>query len=271
MIDTLPEDAHEPDPTGKIDLAKYRTGDLAEQLIDLISVPKAFRRIAKATSFGAFLSVVACCLILVYSEMTGVTSLIICAYALAIGLIFGLILAVLRVLAAAAKNIESILQIVFEITGKVATDYEQVQIGKAQLPSGGELVEQVYDGVVLPVMEKAVASAFGVLQAPLLWTYHRTIGWAVRYVVRHVKRREVTAEDEQQLAEEASGGMAVVARYSETIQAYTSSAAELVGNVGNKIRFFAMLPLYIVFFVSLTVAIVPIIVVWCLATGEANP
>lgn len=269
-MSALSEDSQEPDPTAKIDLAKYRTDDLAERLVDLISVPKTFRRIVKATSFGALMAVVACYLIVVYSDMTGITSLLICAYALAIGFAFGLILAVLRVLATAAKNVESVLRIVFEITGKVATDYEQVQTGNAQLPSGGELVEQVYDGVVLPVLEKVVASAFGFLSAPLLWTYRRTIGLGVRYVVKRLPRSQRAKEDEQQLAEETSAGMTAVAKYSETIQAYTSTAADLVGNIGSKIRFCAMLPLYVVFCVSLSVAITPIIVVWCLATGEAT-
>jgi len=268
--DALPEGTQEPDPAAKIDLAKYRTDDLAERLVDLISVPKTFRRIAKATSFGALLAVVACYLIVVYSEMSGITSLLICAYALAIGLVFGLILAVLRVLAAAAKNVESVLLIVFEITGKVATDYEQIQTGNAQLPSGGELVEQVYDGVVMPVLEKVVASVFGFLSAPLLWTYRRTIGIGVRYVVKRFPRSQAAKEDEQQLADETKGGMAAMAKYSDTIRTYTSTAANLVGNIGDKIRFYAMLPLYVLFFVSLSVAITPIIVAWCFATGGAK-
>ena len=60
---TFPEGTPDPGPTGKIDLAKYRTDDLAERFVDLVSVPKAFRRIAKTASVGALLAVVACALI----------------------------------------------------------------------------------------------------------------------------------------------------------------------------------------------------------------
>ena len=262
--DVLPEGAPEPGGSGTIDLAKYRSGDLADRVVDLVGVPKAFRRIAKTAALGALLSVVACCLIFHYSQMTAIPLLVVCAYALVMGVVFGVVLAVLGVLATAAKSVDSILRIVFEITGDVAKDYERIQSGSAQLPSGGELVEQVYEGVVLPVMDKAVAGAFGFLSAPLLWIYHRTVGLGIRYVIKRMARSRPSSEEEQKIAVATTGGMAAVAKDSETIRTYTSSAAELVGSVGGKIRFFAMLPLYVAFAVSLTVAVVPIVLVWLL-------
>ena len=129
------------------------------------------------------------------------------------------------------------------------------------------MVAQVYDGVVLPAMERAVASAFGFLAPPLLWAYRRTIGLAVRYVVRSVARKQTTGEDERQSVEDAKSALAAFSSYSETIRAYTSSAANLVGGIGGKIRFYAMLPLYVVFIVALLLAVAPIIVVLCLTAG----
>jgi hypothetical protein len=183
------------------------------------------------------------------------------------GVIFGLILGVLRIINSAMKNIESILTIVLEITGKAATEYEQIQAGTIRLPSGGELVEQVYDNIVLPVMERAVARTFGVLGTPLLWTYRRTIGSAVRYLVKRVNCAKTATEGEQDLVQDARSGLAAIAKYSETIKTYTSSASEFVGNIGRKIRLYTILPMYILFFASLSLATIPILLIRYFAGG----
>ncbi len=269
MADNVALLADTPPPVsvGTIDLAKYRTADLAERLTELISVPQAFRKILTTTCILAVLSTVACYLAHVHSEITLTPLLCISAYSLATGVIFGLVLGVLRILATALQNIESILKIVLEITGMAAMEYEQIQEGTIRLPSGGELAEEVYEGVVLPVMERAVASAFGVLGAPLLWTYRRTAGSAVRYLIKRVSRTKITANDGQAFAQNANSGLAAVAKYSETAKAFTSRASEFVGNIGRKIRLYTILPIYILFLASLAIAAVPILVTRYFTTG----
>ena len=154
-----------------------------------------------------------------------------------------------------------------DITDKVSTDYEQIQTDKQRLPSGGELVEQVYDGVVMPVIEQVVAGAFGFIGTPLLWIYRRTIGSAVRYLVKHAHRKKMTIEDEHDLAQGTKFSLAAADRYSDTIQTYTSSTSEVVGNIGRTIRFYLMLPMYTLFIVSLALATIPILVVLYIASA----
>ncbi len=161
----------------------------------------------------------------------------------------------------------SILSIVLETTGKVATDYEQLHTGKMRMPSGGELVEQVYDGVVFPVMERVVAKAFGFVGGPILWTYRRTVGLAVRTLVKRVNSKVTNVEQEQDIATSAKEGLAAIAKYSDTINTYTSSAAQYVEGVGSTIRFYAMLPLYVLFAISLALATIPILVVRFVVAG----
>jgi len=256
------EDASDADGLGKIDLSKYQTSELSEKLVDLLSVPGAFRRIVKTAAFTAILTIVACFLIREYSDLTLVPLLVVCAYSLVLGALFGLLLGVLRVIATAMTNIESVLKIILAITGKVAGDYEQIQSGKVQLPSGGELVEKVYEGVVFPVIERAISGAFGFLGVPLLWTYNRTIGFAVRRLVKLVNRINVSRGDEQNLTQNVESGMANISKYSETITAYTSKAAELVGSSARKVRFYGMAPMYALFVLFLAVATLPILLVW---------
>ena len=251
----------EPPPGGQIDFTKYQTAALAERLTELLSVPGALRRIAETTFLVLILTAFVCSLIFTFSEITLLPGLVLSAYSLVAGFFLGLLLGLLRILSKTLHNIESILALVLEVTGKVATDYEQVQTGKSQLPSGGELVEQVYTGVVLPALEKVVANLFGPLSTPLLWLYRRTIGSAVHYVVKRVAAIQITSESAQLLKEKTKSGLASVSNYSETITNYTASAMQVVNNIGRKIRFYAMLPTYALFILALVLATAPILVV----------
>jgi len=256
--------------TAKLDLAQYRTGDLVERLTELISVPKALRKVIATTLLFSSLCVFACFLISYFSELTRLPWLAICAYSLVAGFILGAILGILRIASTALLNVESILGIVLEITRAAATDYEKIQAGEVRMPSGGELVEQVYRDVVSPAIEQAIAGAFGFLGKPLLWTYHRTIGSAVRFMIGRVKRRQLTDQQEQRVSNQAEAGLSTIAAYSETIASYTSSASKIVEDIGNKIRFYAMLPMYVLFSVALLLATIPVLVVWYFATGDAE-
>lgn len=251
----------EPPPSEQIDFTKYQTAALAERLTELLSVPGAVRSVLRTAFFVLPLTLFACCLIVIYSEMAFLPSLAVCAYSLVVGFCLGLLLGILRIISRTLLNIESILALLLEITGKVAIDYEHIQTGKSQLPSGGELVEQVYTGVVLPSLKKVVANLFGPLSTLLLWVYRRTIGSAVHYVVKRAASIQVTSDSVQMLKEKTKSGLASASNYSETITNYITSAMQVVNHIGSKIRFYAMAPTYALFILALTLATLPILVV----------
>lgn len=243
-----------------IDLAAYRTGDFAERLGALFSVPEALRKVLSSTVFLAALFFAVCVLAQRYFNAAWLPLLASCAYALLIGIVLGMGLGFVRVVAAALQNIEAILDIVLEITGKVAGDYDRIQAGAARLPTGGELVERVYEGVAIPVMHGAVTKPLGVLGPPLIWVYRRTIGSAVRSLIRRVNRSAERRRAEMQLEQAAAAGVVSIAKYSETINAYTNTAMRIVSSIGGTIRWFALLPLYITFTLVIVLAIVPLFI-----------
>ncbi len=249
----------------KIDLAKYRTADLVDRLTDLISVPEALNKIAKTAPVAAVFVVVAYVFVLWYAELTFISWIFVCIYSVMVGVVLGIVLGFFRVIATAMHSVESILRIVLEISGKAAVDYEQIQAGGVRMPTGYELIEQIYDDVVLPSIEQAVANGFGFLSWPILKAYRMTIGWAVRYFVKRLVRAQMDKEDDQQIEKMSGDALATIAHYSERIQKFASSASDFVGKIGRAIRFYAMLPLYIVFGVALALATVPILVVLFLA------
>jgi hypothetical protein len=265
--EVLADAGPEPAQVAKLDLSKYGTAELVGGLTELISVPRMFLRIVKFAGLIGLLAFVACCLIFAYSEVSLVPWLTVCAYSLVVGVLLGVILGFLRVIAHAILNIESVLRIGLQITGEAATDYEQLQSGEMQLPSGGELVEQVFSEVVSPALEKAVARAFGILGKPLLWFYRLTVRSSVRYMLKRVRRRIVSDEKQQVLTDGALSGLGTLAKYSDTITAFTSSALKIVTKTGRTIRFWVMFPLYALFTAALLLATLPILLVRYFAAG----
>jgi hypothetical protein len=255
-------------PVAKLDLSKYRTGELAQQIAELISIPKVFWKIAKATVLVGLLLTVACILVFMYSQITLAPWLVVCGYALIAGGLLGFMLGVLHVLSNSLRTIGGVLTIVLEITGKAAGDYDQLQAGAARLPSGGELFEQVYEDVILPMIEKSVARLFGILGTPLLWGYRWTIGPAVRYVVRRVRRSRLTQQEERDMEAAAASGLASASAYAEQITRFTTVASRVIEKTGRAMRWFLMVPLYVLFVLALWVAVVPIVIVRLFVAGQ---
>ncbi len=163
-------------PVAKVDLSKYPTGPLVEQISNLISVPAAFRRIMLTMLIVMLAAPHACAFIMPMEELSGLLKTGVYSYAMIAGMGFGILFGILRVISIGMRSVQEILNIIPRITGQAATDYAQLQTGNMRMPTGGELMEQVYDEVVLPTVEKVASSAFGFLGTPLFWAYRRTLG-----------------------------------------------------------------------------------------------
>lgn len=267
----MPNESNEPSngtPATKLDLSRYRTGGLVGNLVELISVPHALRRVVVVTLYLTTAVCFAIGVIFYQATLSGIGWLVLCAYSLIAGFGLGILLGFLRVLSRALVSIEELLKITLKITESAADDYANLQSGATRMPSAGELVEQVYEEVLLPTMEEAVSEAFGFIGRPILWLYRRSIGAAVRYVIKKMARFSMTQEQAVATVEETKQHIETLAKYPEYIRDYTKRAAELVHRVSRKIRFYATLPLYIAFFLCLFMASVPILVLRFFATGE---
>ncbi|MBK1790828.1 hypothetical protein [Persicirhabdus sediminis] len=244
----------------EIDLTKYQTPELAERLTELISVPQALAKILKVAALIVVLSLVICYFVSSRYQLDLSRQLGVGIYFLIVGAISGLILGLLRVISQALEHIESILIMVLEMSAQVASDYEQLQLGEAELPAGDELIEIVYDKILMPTLERAVASAFGFLASPMIWLYHRSIGVAVRRLVKRANRASSAREQTQGIVDTLGSGVATIAQYTLGIKAYLLTASEIARKMGKSLRFYVMLPMYVLFFISLSAAVLPLVI-----------
>jgi len=127
------------------------------------------------------------------------------------------------------------------------------------MPSGAELVAQVYEGAVLPALEQAVGSVFSIFGTPILWMYRRTIGSSVRYLIKKVEPPPLTTEQDARIQHGLEQGIAKTAKYSVQIQKYTSRATKVVSSVGGGLRIYIMRPLFLLYSGLLLVAALPIV------------
>ena len=266
-----PTDANDtsPDaPPAALDLSRYRTSELVGILVDLVGVPHAIRRVVLVTVVlgAAFCATTGT--VFYQATLSRIGWLVLCAYSLAAGFGLGMILGFLRVLSRALASIEGLLKLTLTITENAADDFARLQSGAARMPSAGVLVEQVHEDVLVPTLEVAISRAFGSLSRPLLWLYPRSIGVAVRFLIKKMARTSTASELGEAAVKATTSQVGALARYPEYIKDYTKHAAELVNRVSRKIRVCATLPLYIAFFVCLLTAFVPVIALRFFATGE---
>ena len=213
-------------------------------------------------------------------NLSGILVILAYVYAVFIGLVLGGCVGILRVFWTALRSVEAVLNILLEITGYAAADYERVQSGQAKMPTGGELMQQVYEEVISPAIAKAISGSFGWLGIPILWLYRRTLGFAVSLVIQAVsRRRSHNADDENEngSGEDADTSSSDISPedertetncYSRRIEAFTKRAAGTVSSIGARIRFYAMMPLYIAFSVLLVIGLMPLLLIWWFGTGE---
>lgn len=253
----------------KLDLSKYCTRDLVEQIMELISVKDALRRLGTATIVLELIVIIAVIALFYASTLSSIWWFAVCAYALVAGFIYGIVLGFLRIASRALGHIESILQLTLAIARNAVTDVADLHGGQARLPSGGELIEQVCDQVILPAIEEVVSGTLGFIGKPLLWGYRWTIGWTVRYVIKLVNRMSITKEQEAEVQTTVKSQLTDLAKYGESTSAYLESCRGVVGKAGRALRAYILRPLYMVFFMCLFFTFVPLIVVRYLLTGEA--
>ncbi|PHS03207.1 MAG: hypothetical protein COA78_18515 [Blastopirellula sp.] len=267
---TLPDDTDSPEVT-TINLADYRSKEMVDQLVELISVPSAIGKVFFNTLLLIVGIPVACYSLFSSSTLSLLGWVFLGPYSLVLGLIFGIILGLLRVISTAMKNVESILSMILDITDRAALDYDQLRTGNAKLPTGPELVEQVYEQVMLPMLEQAVKQAFSIFSYPILFIYRRSIHSAVRFMIKRVQRFSKSKPADKEIEVEVISTRGKIAKYSDTIKKYTSSAKQWIAHVGGKLRFYAMRPMYVVYIIAMLVALLPVGLLRYWASGSDIP
>ena len=245
-----------------IDLTRYKTKELASTVAEMLAVPASIRIVLGTTFYAIILVLIANSLLYAIGNPSLIPWLLSTIYALVIALALGFVLGLIRVAGLLVSRSERVLQLTLETSYQVALDYRAVRSGGSRMPTSTEIVEHVYDGVVLPAMEASVAKSFGIVGTPLLWIYRRTIGGCVRFLITRMKTTSLTADEQNGIELEADGLMSDIAESQPHIEATILKAQSYTSYAGNMLRIMLLYPIQFVFLLVAPAAVVPLGFCW---------
>lgn len=245
-----------------IDLSRYKTKELASAVAEILAVPESIRIVLGTTFYAILLLSIANSSVYAIGNAGLVPWLLSTIYALVIALALGFLLGLMRVAGLMVSRSERVLQLTLETSQQVSSDYRAVLSGGSRMPTSTEIVEHVYDGVVLPAMEASVAKSFGIVGTPLLWIYRRTIGGCVRFLITRMKAASLTADELNDIEREAVGLMSDIAESQLQIETSLQKAQSYTAYAGSMLRRMLLYPIQLIFLLVALVAVVPLGLCW---------
>ncbi len=254
----------------KLDLKKYKTRELVERLIELFGLSNAFWKIATTSLYAIIAMLVVFALIEHLTNLTGLSWIMFGAYSLVIGAVFGFVSGILRIIYGALENTEGILCILVENSDKALQDVSKLRSGEMEMPSGQSIITQMHEDVLIPSIETAISETIGILGAPVLWIYKRSIGMAVKRIVRLASR---SPEDSQaiQKAQENAVELLVASQMDESERSFLIRVRKIIGSIGNGLRNYAILPFFFAFCFLMLLALLPMLIYTYFFFGAVPP
>ena len=220
-------------PKRSVSLKNYQAGELAGQLAELLSLPDTV--IKGGLNFGGFVVV----FLTVYNyvvynvDLGGLWWVLFALFSVPVAIIFGGWFTVFRLAGGMFDSVEEVLRLILKITEQAAKDSEDLKSGQGKMPGGGKMVEEVYEQVALPVMEKVVGERFKFLGKPVFWLYRRTICVAVRKLIKLTQKKR---DEEEVLSRELEEAIEGMGEDRGRIVRFSRRAQGLIGQVSSKTR-----------------------------------
>lgn len=246
----------------KLDLTAYRTDELVSSFASLISIPTALRTLLATVA----LSVVAALLTMaVFLASRGAASSVTWTggllYALFAGVILGIGGGLLRVMYRSITSSREILGLVTGMSRRIASDQAALRAGARQLPDPADLMRQVYQGILVPTVEKTARKTLGFLAPPLIAVLRTVIGPAVRGLSQLVNSSAITRQINSLIPSGAAvvGGTAThVEQWSQRVDATMSIADEVSGTISRRLTTLILVPAIGLFALVLLLTLLPI-------------
>ena len=245
----------------KLEFARYQTDALAARVAEILSVPSAVRLVFM-TMCIVELMLLAVVAILYFVSNGSLLPWILCLiYVLALAAILGFALGLIRVARRFLDGSLDLCELLIEVSEQVAKDYQAMQAGDVEVPTAAEIVEQVYSGVLMPIIENSVAETMGVVGRPLLWVYGKTFGGVMRRMLAAMAARsldEEASKDVEKQTEDLIRDVAKTEELGDTLRWAHSN----ISFATTAIQKYFLFPVQIVFWVVLVVSLVPVGCCW---------
>jgi len=243
-----------------IDFSKYRTTELVDTIVELVSLPNAVRGILKSGLFGVVIAVICVVVLLILTgDFNIVWSTLLGAYAVPAGVAGGLAFGIAGFIRKSFDNMSLLVDLLFNLTRQIVNDAGDVFGGKTQLPNARDLVSEVYNQILLQSLKQAINSNFGWFGPPIFAAYRLTLNRLVRQAIRLIPKKHQDLEDATTVIKSS---VETVTTNESQIVANLETAQKRLGSLSGTIKTLVLWPCYAILALVLTTLVTPIVLVW---------
>lgn len=245
----------------QLDFDKYRTPKLISTIADIVSIPGAIGSIRKWVVIGVGgLILFVVFWLKVTDSMTLFWWAAFEAYSVPAGALAGLAIGVAEFIRRSLNNMTQLIDLMLETTMQVAVDAQGLTSGETEMPPTRDLVEDVYEQVILEITKEVLDSMFGFLAKPIYGLYHVTLNQLVRITIKLIPgTTEVTPE----LTEKIEMASRLTDDQGRVIRSLRWTQQKLAG-IGGWIKLLVILPCYSIVFVIIGLIVLPLGLAWWL-------
>ncbi len=245
----------------EIDFSKYRTKELANEIADLVGLPKSLFKLVCVAVICLLLGTGAVYAAMRIDDQNSFAMMLSQAYAIPTSLLFAIALWIVLMVRKGLSSLTKIVDLLLCATVKVARDYRELYGGRKKLPPMAKLVGAVYEHVFMHAFRECLSSATGVLGAPVYWAYRLTIDRMLKMVVRFVATKTASEEAKSDMKELIDESMLEIAdEESSIISGLEWSRETLVGS-GNWLARKILWPCYAMIVLFFTLLAAPFVAV----------
>lgn len=243
----------------KLDFAKYRTPDLIATIVDIVGLPGAVAGIMKWALFCVAALVVVVGLALKLSgNMTLLWTAVLEIYSAPAGTLIGLTLGTAEFVRRSLTSMTKLVDLLLETSARVAVDVQGLSAGETEMPPTRDLVEDVYEQVILVVTKEVLGSMFGFFGKPVYWLYHVTLNQMVRIAIRFLPN---DGESTSTLPKTLDTLSEVTDEQGRVVASLRWTQAKL-NHVGGWVRLLVMVPCYALASLMISITLLPLWIAW---------
>ena len=254
----------------QLDFAKYRTPDLITTISDIVGIPGAIAGIMKwALLCVAALVVIVGVTLKLSGSMTLMWTAILELYSAPAGTLIGLTIGIAEFVRRSLTSMTKLVDLLLETSAQVAIDVQGLSAGETEMPPTRDLVEDVYEQVILIILREVLGSMFGFFGKPVYWLYHVTLNQMVRIAIRFLPSDAAPPEDLPESLETLSN---LSAEQGRVVSSLRWTQAKL-HHVGGWVSLFVMVPCYALASLMISITLLPLWIAWwyLMTRGQDSP
>lgn len=244
-----------------IDFSKYRTPELIETVVEIVSLPGAFREIINWVFYGLIgLAMAVVAALWLTDNLTLFWTALFQSYSVPAGMVGGLAVGIAEFVRRSFNNMSKLVDLLLTTTAVVSRDLRDVSSGQKTMPPTRDLIHDVYEQVILIVLREVLGTLFGIIGRPVYWLYRLTLCRFVKQVIRFIPGdHEVEGSSLGTTLVSAAG---VVADQQTGIEVTLRWVNEKLQQVGGWIKLLVLTPCYVVLSCVVTAILSPILIAW---------